>query len=331
MNDRTLEVLSAAVVRILRPLVRVLLRHGVPFGAFAELARRVYVDVASSDFRIDRRKQTVSRVAVITGLTRKEVSRVAGQPPPSAREETERYSRAARVVTGWATDPGYLDDHGEPRALLPDTEFADLVRLFSGDMPSRAVLDELVRVGAVVHGEDGRVQLRARGYIPAAAGPDKLEILGADVAALVATIDHNLTASPQDAWFQRKVLYDNLPEEALPLLRRLASGQGQQLLELLNREMRTQDRDSNPAVQGTGRRTAMVGVYYHECETVQDGAQDPHGIAPDADYDAAGNQASSQTPEAAPDATKAVAQGRPPRSANRSPRRKQHDPEGENE
>jgi len=266
-RDRTLEVLSAAVVRILRPLVRVLLRHGVPFGAFAELARRIYVDVASSDFRIDKRKQTVSRVAVITGLTRKEVSRVAGVPPPSAREESERYNRAARVVTGWATDARFGGDDGQPRALLPDTEFAELVRKFSGDMPARAVLDELVRVGAVVRDEAGRVRLDVRAYVPGSAGLDKLEILGADVAALVETIDHNLTSSPQQAWFQRKVLYDNLPAEALPLLRRLASGEGQQLLEMLNREMSAHDRDNNPEATGSGRHTAMVGVYYHECET----------------------------------------------------------------
>jgi hypothetical protein len=274
-SERTANVLNAAVVRILRPLVRVLLRHGVPFGAFADLARRVYVDVAASDFRIDKRKQTVSRIAVITGLTRKEVSRVAALPPASAREESERYNRAARVVTGWATDTRFHDDRGEPRSLLPDSEFADLVRLFSGDMPARAMLDELVRVGAVFRDDDGRVRLRVRAYVPGAAAPDKLEILGADVAALVATVDHNLTSPPQDAWLQRKVLYDNLPEEALPILRKLASAEGQRLLELLNREMSVHDRDSNPAVQGTGRRTAMVGVYYHECETPEEPAAEP--------------------------------------------------------
>jgi len=85
-----------------------------------------------------------------------------------------------------------------------------------------------------------------------------------------------MTSAPEAAWFQRKVLYDNLPEEALPLLRALAAGKGQQLLEQLNADMRVHDRDSNPDVKGSGRRTAMIGVYYHECET----PDDPNGEKP---------------------------------------------------
>lgn len=269
-SPRVEEVLRAAVVRILRPLVRVLLRHGIPFGAFADLARRVYVDVATSEFRVGKRKQTVSRVAVLTGLTRKEVQRVSALPEPSAREEAERYHRAARVISGWIHDAAFRAADGEPRPLLPDPEFAALVRRYSGDMPVRAVLDELTRVGAVASTGDGRLELRVRAYVPVATDTGILEILGTDVAALAATIDHNMTAPPGTAWFQRKVLYDNLPEEALPLLRALAAGEGQQVLEKLNAEMRLHDRDSSPDVKGSGRRTAMVGVYYHECETPEE-------------------------------------------------------------
>lgn len=269
-SDRTQDILSASIVRILRPLVRILLRHGIPFGAFADLAKRVYVEVASSDFRIDRRKQTVSRIAVITGLTRKEVRRVAELPAASAREETERYNRAARVISGWAGDRRFQDEAGEPKPLLPETEFADLVRVFSGDMPARAILDELLRVGAVEQAADGRVRLRQRAYVPTATEASILQILGADVEALAATIEHNMTCAPGTNWFQRKVLYDNLPAESLPVLGALAAGEGQKLLELLDREFRVHDRDCNPDVKGTGRRTAMVGVYYHECETPED-------------------------------------------------------------
>lgn len=269
-GSRTQEVLGAAVLRILRPLVRVLLRHGVPFAAFAELAKRAYVDVASSDFRMGARKQSVSRVAVLTGLTRKEVRRIAEEPAPSAGEETERYNRAARVISGWATDPRYRDSDGQPRQLKLDPEFSELVRRFSGDMPTRAVLDELLRVGAVTQENDGQLQLRVRTYVPEGRNADVLEILGTDVAALTAAIDHNMTCEPGDTWIQRKVLYDNLPEESLPKLRALAAEQGQRLLELLNDEMRVHDRDSNPEAEGTGRKTAMVGLYYFEGETPED-------------------------------------------------------------
>ena len=261
-------VLRAAVVRILRPLVRILLRHGVSFDSFADLARRVYVEVAGSEeFRLGGRKQTVSRIAVLTGLTRKEVRRVADAPAQEASAEAERYGRAARVLAAWTSDSRFLDDAGEPRVLAVDGGFAQLVRLHSGDMPVRAVLDELARGGAVRREDDGSVRLLQRAWVPCGTDAGILEILGADVSALASTLDHNMTCEKGAAWFQRKVLYDNIPEESLPVLRALAAGSGQQLLEALNAEMRLHDRDTNPGIEGTGRRTAMVGVYYHECET----------------------------------------------------------------
>ena len=70
--------ISAAIKRLLYPLVRVLLRQGMPYGAFSDLAKRVYVDVAMQEFGIPGRKQSISRVSIMTGLTRKEVRRIQG-------------------------------------------------------------------------------------------------------------------------------------------------------------------------------------------------------------------------------------------------------------
>src|SRR5438874_2705214 len=80
-NDETSPgVLQRAVEQLLRPLVRLLLRHAVPFAAFEEMAKRVYVDAALKDFAIPDRKPSASRAAVLTGLTRKEVQRLREAP-----------------------------------------------------------------------------------------------------------------------------------------------------------------------------------------------------------------------------------------------------------
>ena len=68
--------LNRAVLRVLRALIRVLVRHGVALPAFVELAKRAYVDVALNDFAIPGRKPSVSRAAPLTGLTRKETQRM---------------------------------------------------------------------------------------------------------------------------------------------------------------------------------------------------------------------------------------------------------------
>ena len=60
------QILTAAVARILKPLVHILLRNGISCGTFADIAKRQFVDVAQNEFSIQGRKESVSRVSVIT-------------------------------------------------------------------------------------------------------------------------------------------------------------------------------------------------------------------------------------------------------------------------
>lgn len=260
------EALHWAIRTLLRPLVRILLRNGMPFRAFAEHAKKAYVDAAMQELALEDRKPSLARASVITGLTRKEVSRLAAQEAPDPGT-TERYNRAARVVSGWVRDRRYHDARGRPASLPLEggrASFADVVKRYSGDMPARAVLDELLRVGAVRQLHDGRIRLVSRAYIPRTGEEEKLGILGTDVAALISTIDHNLTSPPEDAFFQLKVSYDNLTAEDLPRLREGTAKKAYALLKELDRIWSRRDRDVNPNVQGTGRKRAMLGIYYHE-------------------------------------------------------------------
>jgi len=235
--------LEQALTRLLRPLCRLMLRHGMSFGAFQALAKRAYVDVALTEFSLPGKKPSISRVSILSGLTRKEVQRLLAEPAEADTAGAERYNRASRVLTGWVRDSDYNDPQGQPRALPAegDTSFATLVRRHSGDMPARAVLDELMRVGAVRRLDDGRVALVARAYVPHASVTDKLHILGTDVADLIGTIDHNLVHGAAQPRFQRKVLYHAIPAEAAPAFHALAAAESQALLLRLDRWLAAHD------------------------------------------------------------------------------------------
>ncbi len=267
MNDEHLKPLSAAVLRLLRPLVRILLRNGVSYQTFSDLIKWIYVDVAGKEFSIKGRKQSNSRVSVITGLSRKEVMRIRQLSRPDDRVSTEKYNRAARVLAAWRREKDFLDAKGKPAPLPmtgPGVTFSQLVKRFSGDMPVRATLDELVRVNAVEQLEDGRVCLLTRAYVPERNDADKLNILGTDVAHLISTIDHNLKPGSIGPLFQRKVAYDNLPDEVINEFRKHSAKRAQTLLESLDRWLAQRDRDVNPTVKGSGRNRAGLGVYLFE-------------------------------------------------------------------
>jgi hypothetical protein len=275
IDIRPKRALQRAIEQLLRPLFRLLLRHSVSFGAFEEMAKRVYVDVALKDFGIPGKKPTTSRVAVLSGLTRKEVQRILGQSEDEAEEVVDRYNRAARVLTGWVRDTDFLDRKGKPRILDLEGEqgFAALVKRYSGDMPSRAVLDELVRVGAVELRKDSRLQLVTHAYVPQRSTVDKLGILGRDVADLITTIDHNLEHGATDPRFQRKVMYVSIPVSALPAFRKLSAEHGQALLEKLDRWLAAHDVDETQASSEAPHARVGLGIYYFEERLESDTAE----------------------------------------------------------
>lgn len=259
--------LRTALAHLLRPLFRVLLRHQMSFQAFEALAKRIYVDVAISDFGIPGKKPSISRASILSGLTRKEVQRLVSEPVAPEAGATERYNRAARVLTAWTRDPDFLDARGEPHALKTnegEMSFAMLVKRHSGDAPVRAVLDELLRVGAVRRRDDGLLELVARAYVPLRSPIDKIAILGADVADLIDTIDHNIEHGDRNPRFQRKLMYHSIPVDVLPEFRKLSSAQAQALLEKLDKWLAAHDTPKPSKAPDASRARVGLGIFYFE-------------------------------------------------------------------
>ncbi len=277
--------LRAAVHKVLRPLVRLLIRNGVDCASFEEEVRCIYVRVAMSDFALGNRKPSVSRAATLTGLSRKEVSRLLSLPRDTDLEAAPMgaQNRAASVVSGWVRDTEFQDGTTQPRPLAMEDSaagFPALVRRYGGDVPPRAVLDELIRVGAAELLPDGRARLTARSYLPARDDAAKIEILGTDVSYLLETIYHNLEHIGPDARYQRKVLYDAVPAEHVKTFKRLAAEQCQTLLESFDRELAQVDRSANPKVSGTGRHVVGIGMFYFEEDLSDDPPLDPGAKQP---------------------------------------------------
>lgn len=260
--------LRAAVQKVLRPLVRLLIRNGIDCASFEQEVRRAYVRVAMRDFALGSRKPSISRAATLTGLSRKEVSRLLSAAADDLDAKAMgAQNRAASVVSGWVRDTDFQDGTTQPRPLSMEdvaAGFPALVKRYGGDVPPRAVLDELVRVGAAEVLPDGRARLTARSYLPAKDDAAKIEILGTDVGHLLETIYHNLEHSGREARYQRKVLYDDVPAEHIEAFKRLAAEQCQALLESFDRELARVDRSANPKVSGTGRNVVGVGMFYFE-------------------------------------------------------------------
>ena len=261
--------MGAALRKLLRPVVRLLLKHSFSYGAFEAIAKRVFVETAMEDFALPGKKPSVSRAAILTGLTRKDVNFLLTEPWSSPEAGRMHYNRAARVLTAWVREAAYQDTDGMPRDLPIEgaAGFADLVRQHSGDIPTMALLDELVRVGAVQPQVDGRIRLTQRAFVPSESVAQMLEILGVDVRELMETILHNIEHGSSSPRFQRKVMHTDIPNAVLPEFRTFSAKRSQALLEQFDAWLSSRDFSAVPEEDWSARggvSKVSVGIYYYE-------------------------------------------------------------------
>ena len=201
MSDSVKKGLLAAYSKLLRPLVRILLRNGVTYAEFSEVAKTVFVTIAAQEFRVPGKKMSKARIAIITGLTRKEVQRLSSTNQEGRYTIKTNLSRIGRVLSGWHTDPDFTGPYGMPleirydSSILNDATFVRLVQQYSGDMTPRAMLDELLRVGAVVETDHNWFKAIRREYVPQTLEPDFLERVGRGIHDFIHTVEENLQKS----------------------------------------------------------------------------------------------------------------------------------------
>ena len=73
-SDFTLQrqgLLLGTLRKVLKPCVRLLLTHGITYTQMLEELKRVFVQVADEEFVINGKRQTDSRITLLTGVHRK--------------------------------------------------------------------------------------------------------------------------------------------------------------------------------------------------------------------------------------------------------------------
>ena len=205
--------LRGALALMFKPLVRLLIAQGVTHAEFADTVKEVYVETAVRHFA-ESGKINKSRIAILTGLTRKEVKNVIDRALSSDYKE-RTYSRPGRVLTGWYSDPLFQGPYGIPLELpYESTEgdemsFSELVRRYSGDMAPRQMLNQLMESGAVVDVE-GRYKVVNRTYTHSLLSPSAIRRLGDVGYRVFSTAARNIDRKTDTArQFDRMIMADD--------------------------------------------------------------------------------------------------------------------------
>ena len=257
----------AATRQWLKPLVHVLIRCGITWREFAEVAKTAYVEVSTREFGKRGRPTNVSRTAVLTGLSRREV-RMQREQLESGPEALAGYvTKASLILSAWHLEPEFLDSTGKPAVLALDgagaTFTALLRRCGAGDVRPSTLLRELRSAGAIRVLDDGRLEALQRIYVPHKMDEELIRLWGTVLADVASTYVHNLTRSGRTpARFERAALNDRVLASALPEFREFLNKEGQAFLERVDAWLLAHE--ATGSEEGTRKATIRLGAgVYH--------------------------------------------------------------------
>ena len=226
MQENKYNKLNRTFLMLLQPVARLFLRFGRGYREYSDLSKAAFVAVASEDYGVHGRPTNVSRIAAMTGLTRKEISRIRSRLERGEGAVTERGTPLKELMNGWQSTDEFLDDKGAPKALTLNGghgSFQSLVKQFAGDIPEGAMRKELEHIGRVALQKDGLVLCP-----PDAAAIEAEDAMAKRLRAgpypLMAAMAHNETAKKNgDIWPLETVGLKSIPKSDVARVRKLVA------------------------------------------------------------------------------------------------------------
>jgi hypothetical protein len=262
MSKNIKHALQNACRALLRPIALVLLKGGITWKEFSELSKSVFVSVATDEFGIRGRPTNVSRVSILTGISRKEVKRQRDLLEAAEPVVSSKTTDATRLLSGWHQDPAYTNEQGQPLAIPldgPAPSFATLFQAYGGDTPEQTLVRELRNAGSIGEIEQGNVVPLRRYHMPSEMDEGNVRFFGTNLHDHARTLSTNLTSNPSQRLLEGFAVDDRIHPDAVDDFREFLDGRGQQFLEEIDawlNEHRVEEDDSTSTPVRLG-----LGVY----------------------------------------------------------------------
>ena len=269
MQEKLKQQVLDAFLLVMRPIVRILLRYGIGYREFVEVTKTAYVDIASTDFGLRGRPTNISRVAVMTGLTRKEVKRLRDKIASGDSRIRVKTTPLADVLHHWHAEPEFTDSNGEPRKLSfsgGDRSFSGLVKRFGGDIPAGAMRTEMKRVGAVEEDESGNLMITSRAFEPASNHQKLQTLLVHGAYPMLCNIEHNTgdLEGEEGSWANRIAFTQSVPRENSGQLRRITRDRIVEFAESVDDLFMAYESLHETKSATNDRDPIAVGIFYFE-------------------------------------------------------------------
>lgn len=266
--------LARAIRQMLRPLVKLLMHQGITYMGMVEVLKETYVEVAEQDksLHLKNKRQTDSRISLLTGVHRGEVKRIRESFDEQVTEKEIRAGISAQIMARWMGHSEYCDPQGIPVALLKTSDkgksFESLVFEVSRDKHPRSILDDWQKQGLVEIDDENRIHLKQDGYTASKDIEEKLFFAGKNIAEHLSTVSHNLTWL-DDPRFDRALYYHHLSEQSVQDIETLAQ---QELLKALKKinQASAKKQQQDEKIEPRPDQSIHIGAYLSKSGRVPD-------------------------------------------------------------
>lgn len=252
------------VLRVLRPLVRLLLRNGVTYTVFVAALKRVFLEAARAELAQQGMPATDSAVTLLCGVHRRDVRNLSRGEQARQTAPPAPLGLAAQVVGRWMNEPAFVDAQGAPRVLRRSGEgasFDSLVQGVSRDVRPRAVLDELLRLG-VVNDNPAGLALEGSGFAPRRGFDEMSWLFAANLQDHAAAAAANLQGETN--FLEQAVFVDEITAASAGRLHQVSVQAWQEAFKTVMHEAQQRFDDDRLNASPAGRNhRARFGVYFY--------------------------------------------------------------------
>ena len=256
---------SKALAQLLEPLAGFVSDSGLSTNDLCVLYKEAAVrNAAAKQLEVGTRIN-ISGIAATTGISRADISRILKVREPPSRSSSDRQQQSTnRILVAWHDDPKFIALNGQPADLDlygRGITFEALAKKYGRGIPTRAVLDELHRAGAVELLENQKLRVKATVAIERGMSAQVIRAFGDRAAELLSTMLLNMR-EPKSPRFISSVTAASVPVTSLPLFRRELLVKGSEFLAEV-REASARKSKSHAAKRRSTARVSVT-VFYHE-------------------------------------------------------------------
>jgi Family of unknown function (DUF6502) len=256
-----------ALLQLFEPLIGFVLDSGLSTPELHSILREAAVRTVAARQLDLARRINISGIAASTGIPRGEISRILKSKEDSSRQFVDRRQQSTnRILSVWHQDPKFTTPAGKPADLRiygKGATFEALVRNYGRGIPTRAMLDELIRAGAAEVLASRLVRVKTLVAVDRGVTPRVIRSYGERATELLSTMLQNMRY-PDSPQFIASVSESTISPTVLPLIRKELAIKGADFLSDIHDFLIRDTTDESTKRRPSGSSRVSVTIYYHE-------------------------------------------------------------------